>query len=98
MKADEFEAITETIRRRSYDDRPLIPECFNHALEALREIACPLAECCCGTTPMTYDGPLPECPEHGSPQYLAEQALRRMVLRAEGGVPFDEPPHTEEHL
>lgn len=92
MKAEEFDAITETIRHRSYDDRALMPECFQHALDTLREIVTD-AEC-----PYLKGNP-PHIETHlHNAVTTAEQALRRMVLRAETGVPFDEPPHTEEHL
>lgn len=78
MDIDEVDAITETIRHNQWDDRALIPECFQHALDTLRTIACDFVDV--------------------EPAKAAEQALRRMALRAVSGVPFDEPPHTLEHL
>ena len=96
MKTDEFEAITETIREAQYDDRGLIPECFNHALNTLREIATGPHWASCDHSLVLIEAGLAwrcDCPVN-----VAVQALRRMALRATSGVPFPEPPHTEEHL
>lgn len=90
MKVEEYDDIRAELLPPSFRDPALIPECFALALRALGEIACPPAECICGPTYATYEGPQAECPEHGSPQYLAEQALRRMVQRAKTGIPIYE--------